>query len=73
MQISNKGCILQYKLKIMPQEQREKLESYSFTSDDIDLITYALRQLSKSTGFANIKTQAEDLIKYTELQKNEKE
>lgn len=45
------------------------LETYSFTNDDIDLITYALRRLSHS---AILGKDVQDLIEYIEQQKKEK-
>ncbi len=48
-----------------------ELKTYSFTQEDINLITFALRQLSSNTGFSNIKDDAENLIEFTERQYKE--
>ncbi len=48
------------------------LETYSFTNDDIDLITYALCRFSKSTSAGLMAKDARDLIEYIERQKKEK-
>lgn len=50
----------------------KSLSAYSFTEEDINLITFALRRLSDETMFPTIRTDAQDLIAYTERQANEK-
>lgn len=42
------------------------------TQDDINLITFALRRLSKETGFADMKGAAEDLTQYIEKENKER-
>ena len=49
----------------------ELLESYSFTNDDIDLITFALRRLKDTASFAHTAKEAAELIEYIERQKKE--
>lgn len=48
------------------------LETYSFTEDDINLITFALRRYSKDAGFVTSANDAIDLIEFIERQKKEK-
>lgn len=48
----------------------KELTTYSFTQDDIDLITYALRKLSLSGG--PLTKEAIDLIEYIEREKKDK-
>lgn len=50
----------------------ELLTTYSFTTLDIDLITYALRRLSKDTGMETIGADARELLLFIERQKEEK-
>lgn len=47
------------------------LKSYSFTDDDINLITYALRRLKDTTSFKGIKDDSEELLNYVERLKQE--
>ncbi len=47
------------------------LETYSFTNDDIDLITFALRRLKDTASFAHTAKEAADLIEYIEREKKE--
>lgn len=47
------------------------LKTYSYTDEDINLITFALRRLSENTGFSTIKADADNLLAYTERLKEE--
>lgn len=47
------------------------LTTYSFTEEDINLLTFALRRLKDSTDFSNIKNDAENLLDFIERQKEE--
>jgi hypothetical protein len=49
-----------------------ELQTYSFTEDDINLITFSVRRLSETTGFKDQKMQAVDLLRYIEMQKKER-
>jgi hypothetical protein len=49
-----------------------ELKTYSFTDEDITLITFALRQLAKKTGMATIQNEATDLVGFIERQTAEK-
>ena len=48
------------------------LQTYSFTTDDIDLITYALRKLSETCGFKGTAFDCKNLLDYIEREKEEK-
>jgi hypothetical protein len=50
-----------------------ELSTYSFTSSDIDLITFALRRLSESTGIGNLAAEAKELLEYVEKEKEDKQ
>lgn len=51
---------------------KQLLTSYSFSTNDIDLITYALRLLAKTTGMGTIGSDARELILFIDRQKEEK-
>jgi len=53
-------------------DNSKTLHSFPLTMEDADLITFALRRLAESTGMANIKTDAENLLEYMEREKKEK-
>ena len=40
--------------------------NYSFSIEEVNLITYALRNMAEGTGFKGIKSESEDLINYIE-------
>ncbi len=42
------------------------LKTYSFNDEDINLITFALRRLAENTGFGKLRTDALELLEYTE-------
>lgn len=46
-----------------------ELTTYSFTEEDINLITFSVRRLSDTTAFQTQKDEANDLLRYIELQK----
>lgn len=48
-----------------------ELKTYSFTEEDIDLITYSLRLLGRNAFFQAIKDDAGSLLEYIERQKQE--
>jgi len=47
------------------------LKTYSFTDEDINLITFAVRRLAENTGMGTIKEDAENLLEYIERLKQE--
>lgn len=46
-----------------------ELNTYSFSPEDIYLITFALRRLNKETEFQNLKTETTDLLNFIEIEK----
>jgi hypothetical protein len=50
---------------------KHELKTYSFTQDDINLITHALRRLNETTMFSGTKEDTTDLLEYIERLKNE--
>lgn len=46
-----------------------ELNTYSFSPEDIHLITFALRRLNKETEFQNLKTETTDLLNFIEIEK----
>lgn len=46
-----------------------ELNTYSFSPEDIDLITFALRRLNKETEFQNLKTETNDLLNFIEIER----
>lgn len=48
------------------------LTTYSFTEEDINLITHALRRYAEITGFCTSVADAKNLIEFIERQKKEK-
>jgi len=51
--------------------KNDLLKVYSFKDSDIDLITFALRQLKKYSKFSNLQEEAKELIEYIERLKKE--
>lgn len=49
-----------------------ELKTYSFTDEDINLITFAVRRLKDQTGFKSTKTECNNLLEYIERMKEEK-
>jgi len=49
-----------------------KLDTYSFTREDMHLITFALRRFSTQTRFIDLKDQSIDLIWHIERMMQEK-
>lgn len=50
-----------------------ELSTYSFTEEDINLITFALRRLVKQATMANVSNDSKDLIDHIERMKKEKD
>lgn len=55
----------------MSNTKHSKLEVYSFSEEDINLITFALRRLQSATNFPNIAKDSKELIAYIERLKEE--
>jgi hypothetical protein len=52
-------------------QKTTELKTYSFTDEDINLITFAVRRLKESTGLSDIKEDSENLLEYIEMLKKE--
>lgn len=50
----------------------ELLSTYSFTEEDINLITFCLRRMHDTTEMGGIKNDTADLLAFIERQKKEK-
>lgn len=49
----------------------QELKTYSFTDEDINLITFAVRRLSETTDYLAIKEDTANLLDYIERIKKE--
>lgn len=53
-------------------ENKYDLFTYSFTEEDVNLITFSLRRMNETTGIGNIKTETADLLAFIKRQQEEK-
>lgn len=59
-------------VKLNKMTTQSLLTTYSFTEEDINLITYALRKLKDETPFTTINNDSFDLLEFIKRQQEEK-